>query len=186
MKIYTRTGDQGETSLYTGARVPKDSIYMHAVGDVDECNCAVGLALAHLPHDIEPVRSQLIRVQHLLFDAGAAIATPRTEADSKKIERTSFAPGSAEEMERWMDAMDADLPPLKTFILPGGHPAGAALHLARATCRRAERTLIQLHQRGDLAEELLKTINRLSDYFFMAARWVNHTLEIPETTWKHQ
>lgn len=182
-KIYTRSGDEGETSLYTGQRVSKNDPIIDAIGTVDELNSSVGCAIASLPEEENKIKTQLVIIQHALFDLGAALATPRTRAKSDKIEKTRFDDESITLLEKWMDQFSETLPPLKTFILPGGHPAGAALHLARSICRRAERTCIPLNQEHEVSDRVLKYLNRLSDYLFMASRFVNHALNQPETSW---
>lgn len=186
-KIYTRTGDKGETSLFTGERVSKDNIAMEALGTVDECNSAIGLAISLLPDNkkFHRTREQLILIQHTLFDLGAALATPRTKASNSKIEKTRFDDEGTLLLEQWMDEIETELPPLKTFILPGGHPAGAALHLARSTCRRVERLIIPLHKQTDVSNHVLMYINRLSDYLFMASRYINQLNNTTETAWIH-
>lgn len=186
-KIYTRTGDGGETSLYGGGRVLKDDPYIKALGTVDEFNCTLGWAVSLIPTTLSfnSLREQLTIIQHALFDLGAALATPRTKASEKKIEATRFDSSATSRLESWIDQFEEMLPELKTFILPGGHPAGAALHLARAQCRRVERRIIPLRAQGDVSEGVLKYINRLSDYLFVAARLVNHELQCAETPWHH-
>lgn len=186
-KIYTRTGDKGETSLFTGERVSKDNSAMEALGTVDECNSAIGLAVSLLPDNkkFHKTREQLILIQHTLFDLGAALATPRTKASNSKIEKTRFDDEGTLLLEQWMDEIEAELPPLKTFILPGGHAAGAALHLGRSICRRAERLIIPLHRQTDVSNHVLMYINRLSDYLFMASRFINHVNNTAETIWEH-
>lgn len=188
MKIYTRKGDKGETSLFTGQRVPKDNAFIEALGAVDECNSAIGLALSHFPSgvELETTREQLITIQHALFDVGAALATPRTTAVNTKLEKTRFDDEEILAVESWIDEMDTALPPLKAFILPGGAPAGAALHMARSICRMAERLTVPLHKNGDVADNVLMYLNRLSDYLFTASRYVNHLMNCPETTWQHR
>lgn len=183
MKIYTKTGDKGETSLFTGQRVSKTSPFFEALGAVDECNSTLGIAIAHLPQtpEMKDVKQQLETVQHALFDVGAAIATPRTSAVSSKLEKTRFDHEEIEMLEKWIDKMEAELAPLKTFILPGGHPAGAFLHLARTICRRAERRVIPLN--ADISETILVYLNRLSDYLFSLSRYVNASVKCPETKW---
>jgi cob(I)alamin adenosyltransferase len=187
MKIYTRTGDKGETSLYSGERVLKNDPFIEAVGTIDECNSAIGVAVAQLTDspDLMQLRRQLIDIQHALFDVGAAIATPRTRASTTKINKTRFDQEATTNLERWMDEMEEKLPKLTTFILPGGHPAGASLHLARSVCRRAERKLVPLNQHADVADSVFIYINRLSDFLFMASRSVNKSLGCLETPWEH-
>ncbi|MCB1113699.1 MAG: cob(I)yrinic acid a,c-diamide adenosyltransferase [Chlamydiia bacterium] len=186
MRIYTRSGDKGETSLYTGVRVPKNDPHIVAVGDVDECNSAIGLALSLLPENeaLAEIKEQLIHVQHALFDVGAAIATPRTSGETKKVEKTRFSEAAIKDLENWIDEMQEKLPPLKQFILPGGHPAGAALHVARSLCRQAERTVIPLKATHEVSDKVAIYLNRLSDYLFVVSRYVNLMLNSEETPWK--
>lgn len=185
-RIYTRSGDKGETSLFTGQRVLKNDPFMQALGSVDECNSAIGFSLSLLPDDPQynQLKEQLIIIQHALFDLGAAIATPRTRAEQDKINKTRFDEEEIELLEKWIDEMDAELPKLKTFILPGGHPGGASLHLARSMCRRAEREVIPLNHHEDVSDKITCYLNRLSDYLFMASRWLNHLAKMPETPWE--
>ncbi len=186
MKIYTRTGDKGKTSLFSGQRVPKNNPFIEALGSVDEGNSALGLALSLLPKDapFAQIHEQLEMIQHALFDVGAALATPRTCHEDKKLEKTRFDYESIELLEKWIDAMDAQLPPLNTFILPGGHPAGASLHLSRSIIRRAERLVIPLFEQEDVNQAVLVFLNRLSDYLFIVSRFVNHHLQAQETQWQ--
>lgn len=186
MKIYTRTGDKGMTSLFSGERVPKNNPFIEAVGTVDEGNSALGLALSLLPREekFNPTRSQIEMIQHGLFDVGAALATPRTCHQSQKLEKTRFDNETIELLEGWIDAMESQLPALKKFILPGGHPAGAALHLSRSIIRRAERLVMPLYEQADVTQAVLVYLNRLSDYLFVVSRFVNHQLQVPETLWQ--
>jgi cob(I)alamin adenosyltransferase len=189
MKIYTRTGDKGTTSLFSGQRVQKNDPFVEALGTVDEGNSAIGLAISLLPltDQMPHIREQLVHIQHALFDVGAALATPRTCNENKKLEKTRFSPESIDCLEQWIDELEAQLPVLKTFILPGGHPAGAALHLSRSTIRRAERLVTPLYEQADVTQAVLVYLNRLSDYLFVVSRFVNHQLNIPETAWQpHQ
>lgn len=186
MKIYTRTGDKGTTSLFSGERVSKNHPSIEALGAVDEGNSALGFALSLLPKEekFEIIRSQLETIQHVLFDLGAAIATPRSCQEMKKLEKTRFHDEDVKILENWMDEMDTKLPPLRKFILPGGHPAGAALHLARSSIRRAERHVAPLYELGDVSHPVLIYLNRLSDYLFVASRFTNHLLQVPEILWE--
>lgn len=186
-KIYTKTGDKGETSLYSGQRVPKNDPFIEAVGTVDECNSAIGIALAHLPKSgpfIE-VKKELEAIQHALFDVGAALATPRNRAIHSKLEKTRFDLEASRCLEKWIDAMEEKLEPLHTFILPGGHPSGAHLHLARSICRRAERVIVPLNRHTEVSDHVFIYLNRLSDYLFVASRYLNHLNGSPETKWEH-
>lgn len=186
-KIYTRKGDLGETSLFTGQRVKKNNPLMDALGNVDECNSAIGLAISLLPNDaiFDDIINQLEIIQHALFDVGAAIATPRSSATPVKIKKTRFDHEEIALLEKWIDEMTLQLPELKTFILPGGHPSGAQIHVARSVCRRAERTIIFLKDDADISQDIYIYLNRLSDYLFTVSRKINFLCNSPETFWVH-
>ena len=173
MKIYTRTGDEGETGLFGGTRVSKSSIRLHAYGTIDELNACLGLIVCQtsLP---QALHSQLVDIQSTLFSLGADLATPLENTAS--ILRTDAA--YAEKLERWIDAMDEELPPLTQFIIPGGSEIGALLHQARTICRRAERWIVELSEREGRHDGVIVVVNRLSDYLFTAARFTNKALEI--------
>ena len=164
-KIYTRTGDSGTAGLVDGSRVSKSSRRMAAIGDVDEANAAVGFAIASLADD--ELAEQLRRIQNELFDLGADIATPGEVEGALRI-----LGGQVERLEREMDAMNANLEPLRSFILPGGSPDVAALHLARTVVRRAERSAVALNESERVNPDALAYLNRLSDLLFVAARFV--------------
>jgi len=180
MKIYTKGGDQGQTGLFGGQRVPKDHLRLHTYGTFDELNAAVGLVLSEpgLPEDSK-VREMLSRVQRELFQLGAELATPPGKTVSMKL----ISPSDIERLEHEIDGMDSKLEPLKTFILPGGSRPAASLHLARTVCRRAERELVVLNRSEPVRTEVLGYVNRLSDYLFVAARFVNHELQVPDSPW---
>jgi cob(I)alamin adenosyltransferase len=187
MKIYTRTGDKGETGLWGGDRVPKNHPRVAAYGDVDELNTVVGLALCAIGKDkaLAFLKNALERVQDELFIVGALLATP--EASRGRL-TPPFDKGlpkeSASRLETEIDEMTKALKPLKTFILPGGSPAGAALHHARAVCRRAERAAVALSQHDRVPEGLVVYLNRLSDHLFVCARWANMKAKRVETPWE--
>ena len=164
-KIYTRTGDGGSAGLVDGSRVSKASLRMAAIGDVDEANAAIGVAIAAL--DGDETAKRLLTIQNDLFDLGADVATPGEIEGALRI-----IASQVERLEREIDAMNANLAPLTSFILPSGSAAVAALHLARAIARRAERSVVALHEREPLNPQLLAYINRLSDHLFVAARHV--------------
>ncbi len=164
-KIYTRTGDRGSAGLVDGSRVSKSSLRMAAIGEVDETNAAIGVAIAELGDG--ELKRQLLTVQNDLFDLGADVATPGEVDGALRIVGSQI-----ERLEREIDAMNADLPPLTSFILPSGSSAVAALHLARAVVRRAERAAVALHEREPVNPHLLSYLNRLSDHLFVAARFV--------------
>jgi cob(I)alamin adenosyltransferase len=164
-KIYTRTGDGGSAGLVDGSRVSKSSLRMTAIGEVDEANAAIGLAIAALGHD--DVAERLLRIQNDLFDLGADVATPGEVEDALRI----VSP-QVDRLEREIDEMNASLEPLTSFILPSGSQGVSTLHLARAVVRRAERAAVALHEAEPLNPQLLAYLNRLSDHLFVAARFV--------------
>jgi len=176
-KIYTRTGDDGTTALGTGSRVPKDHLRISAYGTVDELNASLGMACLSVPEapkDYGDVRAGLVRIQNDLFDLGADLCVPDTG------EELPYEPlRMSEEQSRWLeneiDRMNGELQPLTSFVLPGGTPAAAALHISRTICRRAERLIVALASHPDehVSEAALKYINRLSDYLFVASRYLN-------------
>jgi len=164
-KIYTRTGDGGSSGLVDGSRVSKSSLRMAAIGEVDEANAAIGTAIAALGED--SLSEQLRRIQNELFDLGADIATPSGIEGALRI-----VPSQVDRLEHEIDAMNADLAPLTSFILPSGSAGVAALHLSRAVVRRAERAAVELNEAEPLNPHLLAYLNRLSDHLFVAARFV--------------
>ncbi|HEY7740759.1 MAG TPA: cob(I)yrinic acid a,c-diamide adenosyltransferase [Steroidobacteraceae bacterium] len=175
-KIYTRTGDDGTTGLGDGSRVPKDDPRVEAYGSVDECNSAIGMVLA-VPGIPAPVREVLTGVQHELFDLGGELCIPGHRA----IEARQVVA-----LEAALDRFNEGLPPLKEFILPGGGAAAAACHLARATCRRAERRCWTLARAQTVAPEPLQYLNRLSDLLFVIARVLARHETGSEVLWKHE
>lgn len=166
-KIYTRTGDGGSAGLVDGSRVSKACPRMAAIGDVDEANSALGLAIAALDDDHATLAERLRRVQNELFDLGADLATPDGIDGALRI-----VPGQVEKVERAIDAINDDLAPLTSFILPGGSVAASALHVARAVVRRAERSVVALAEDEPVNPFALAYVNRLSDLLFVAARSV--------------
>jgi cob(I)alamin adenosyltransferase len=173
-RIYTRTGDAGETALGSGERVSKSSLRIAAYGTTDETNAAIGLARIHLtPADAE-VDAMLARIQNDLFDLGADLCVP-DRGEALPYEPLRITEAQVERLEREIDRMNAELQPLRSFVLPGGTPGAAALHVARTVCRRAERLMVELAaQPGEpVGAPALKFINRLSDHLFVASRFVN-------------
>jgi cob(I)alamin adenosyltransferase len=164
-KIYTRTGDSGTAGLVDGSRVSKSSLRMAAIGDVDEANAAIGVAAATLDGGSLP--DKLLEIQNDLFDLGADIATPGEVDGALRI-----VGRQVQRLEDEIDAMNADLAPLTSFILPGGSTSAAALHLARTIVRRAERSAVALNEREPINPQVLAYLNRLSDHLFVAARHV--------------
>ncbi len=179
MKIYTKTGDAGETSLFGGRRVAKDALRIEAYGAVDELNAFLGLAVRHCTSS--DITSRLLRVQRELFLVGADLATP-LEVKSAAITRLDAE--LARRLEGEIDEWEAILPPLTRFILPGGSQPGAELHIARTVCRRAERRAVSLARAEPINEAVILYLNRLSDWLFVLARTVNHRQNAPETPWR--
>jgi cob(I)alamin adenosyltransferase len=177
MRIYTKTGDKGETSLYKGGRVPKDAPRLEAYGTLDELNAHLGLARALAPAgtDLGDADAQLRRIQRDLFCLGAQLATLGDEPPAWRITAEDVTA-----LERAIDAMEAELPPLTTFILPGGHPMGAALHVARTVARRAERLVVGVAREDALDPLIVTYVNRLSDHLFVLARFVSRRAGTPE------
>ncbi|MDR7003033.1 cob(I)yrinic acid a,c-diamide adenosyltransferase [Neobacillus niacini] len=179
MKIYTKTGDKGTTSLIYGQRVAKNDLRVEAYGTCDESNSMIGLALSYLNKEIfqgkEIIEKVYHKIQTNLFHVGAELATPK----GKEV-KWFLSSSDIEEMEKHIDEWNEDLPPLTNFILPGGHPAGAAFHVARTTARRAERCAVTLGE--DVNPLVLAYLNRLSDLLFVTARYVNHQLGQKEQT----
>jgi cob(I)alamin adenosyltransferase len=170
-KIYTRTGDAGETGLVDGSRAPKHDPRIAAIGEVDEANSAIGVALLHLPAESEAA-AMLGRVQNELFDLGADLATPGEDFTPSEM-ALRIVQGQIDRLEREIDAMNATLSPLASFILPGGEPAAAHLHLARAIVRRAERAAVTAAVGRRLNPLALQYLNRLSDHLFTLCRVIN-------------
>jgi cob(I)alamin adenosyltransferase len=172
MKIYTKTGDEGETSLLTGARVAKNDSRIDAYGTIDELNSHLGVARAAWPES--PIDPILAAVQDDLFDLGAHLAAA---GDSRF---PGVHPDRVTALEEAIDAMESELQPLRNFILPGGSVAAAQLHVCRTVCRRAERLAVAIHE----AQDGIRYLNRLSDYLFVAARYTNQRLGVADVIWK--
>jgi cob(I)alamin adenosyltransferase len=178
-KIYTRRGDDGTTGLFGGPRVHKHDLRVSAYGDVDELNSALGVAREELPEG--DLRALLDSLQSELFTLGAQLATPDAEAAPKEVPRIGTQ--HVERLEKEIDRLTEELPPMKNFILPGGSRAGAALHLCRTVCRRAEREAVELSECAQVPPEVLAYLNRLSDLLFVMARAVNHRAGAAEPEW---
>jgi cob(I)alamin adenosyltransferase len=205
MKLYTRTGDDGATGLFGGGRVPKDDPRMHAIGEVDELNACIGLAITALPAAVpkpgqaSPQRPQaraapqsiansflaiLTALQSRLFDLGADLATPLDSAHESKIQR--IAAEHVAEAEGWIDQIDSGNTPLKQFVLPGGTELSARLHHARTVCRRAERALVSLGRAVPINPQTIILLNRVSDLLFALARRANKEANVPDVPWVPQ
>jgi len=174
VKIYTKTGDRGTTSLFNSERRSKNDPSFEALGDVDELNAYLGLIRSYIPDN-----TQLPEIQSRLFDVGAHLATPRNSSNSIKLARTDFPDEHVTTLETWIDGMESELPALRNFILPGGKPTTALFHVARG----AERHVVTLVDQGDVDEVVLRYLNRLSDYLFVAARYDNLRAGGEETPW---
>lgn len=181
MKIYTKTGDRGDTGLFGGGRVPKDDARVEAYGDVDELNAVIGVARAA---DTMPrVDEVLVSVQRDLFAIGALLATPDIARMHEQLAKARIDDERVLQLERAIDACDAELEPLTAFIIPGGTPKAAALHVARTVCRRAERRVVHLQHQVELPKLAVVYLNRLSDLLFSLARVANKRAGAGEVTW---
>lgn len=186
-RVYTRTGDQGETGLAGGQRVSKDGARIEAYGTVDELNSFIGVARA-TASGIAPQEPRLavlcaimLRVQHELFNLGSILATLPEDVHPKQARVTD---AEVNQLELEMDRMNEDLPPLRSFVLPGGSRLNAELHVARTVCRRAERYAVALARAEDIPPEAVRYLNRLSDALFVWSRWASHVTGAPETLWQ--
>ncbi|MGE0552304.1 MAG: cob(I)yrinic acid a,c-diamide adenosyltransferase [Gemmatimonadales bacterium] len=181
MKIYTKTGDQGTTGLFGGGRVAKHHPRVAAYGEVDELNSSIGWVRA-----VEPTEAwddPLDRIQRDLFSIGGQLASPAPEKVEAALAKAALDPARVTELERLIDAADAELPPLTAFVLPGGSPKAAALHVARTVCRRAERAVVALEETERVPDGFVEYLNRLSDLLFMLARLANHRDGRGDVTW---
>ncbi len=179
MKIYTKSGDLGETSLWGGSRVKKSHPRVSTYGTLDEANSTLGLALSFLPASESQIQQRLIRVQNELFQVGAELATQAGAKNSCAL----IGEIEIKALENEIDEMESKLDPLKNFILPSGGSAGSAIHLARTIVRRSERECVELTLNENLRPEVVRYLNRLSDYLFVMARYTNHVMKQPETKW---
>lgn len=179
MKIYTKAGDRGETSLLGGTRVAKDHARVAAYGDVDETNAALGAVRALAE---EPLDRVLSGIQKDLFAIGAQLADPTHRVTAKRA-KAAVTAAHVRRLERLIDAREAKLPPLRAFVLPGGTPAAALLHQARTVCRRAERSVVWLAREADIDPRVVVYLNRLSDLLFVLARHENHRAGLAEDRW---
>jgi cob(I)alamin adenosyltransferase len=179
VKIYTRTGDDGTTGLLGAGRVLKSDLRVEAYGSVDELNAVLGVA--RTLDGERRLDAELGTIQQTLFRVGAELAT----TDPRVLEGLDrVSDGDVATLESWIDRLEADLPPLRNFILPGGTPCAAGLHLARTVCRRAERRLVALAAREMVEPRLGRYLNRLADLLFVMARWTNHRAGSPEPEWR--
>ncbi|HEX4681802.1 MAG TPA: cob(I)yrinic acid a,c-diamide adenosyltransferase [Gemmatimonadaceae bacterium] len=181
MKIYTKTGDTGQTALFGGGRVPKSDARVEAYGDVDELNATLGVVLA--THPLPRIDEVVAPIQHDLFAIGALLATPDRDRMQRHLEKARIDDARIAELERAIDAGDDELEPLKAFVMPGGTPKAAALHVARTVCRRAERRVVGLSSGTEIPAIVVIYLNRLSDLLFTLARVANRRAGSTEVTW---
>jgi cob(I)alamin adenosyltransferase len=180
-RIYTKTGDQGETHLAGGQRVLKDSLRIECYGTVDELNAFVGMAGVSAADSVPELAAILRRVQHELFNLGSILATRPSDVHPKQARIT---PTEVLQLDQEIDRMNADLPMLRSFVLPGGSRLNTELHACRTICRRAERIAVSLSREEEIPPEAIQYLNRLSDAFFVWSRWANHILGVPEVLWE--
>jgi cob(I)alamin adenosyltransferase len=179
VKIYTRTGDAGDTALLGGMRVSKADLRVAAYGDVDELNAWLGMVASLVTDD--SLKERIAVLQRDLFALGSRLADPAHRI-ADRVSKTAIGAADVSKLEAWIDELDAELPPLRRFVLAGGTPAGAALHVARTVCRRAERAMVQLGE-GAFEPELLQYVNRLSDLLFTMARAANRRAGVADVEW---
>ncbi len=178
--VYTKTGDKGTTSLIGGTRVPKNHYRLEAYGTIDELNSFIGMLLSFELDD--KTRKMILNIQNKLFVIGAYLATDNKKNNIRKPIQYDIS--IVEELEVAMDEMDETLPPLKYFVLPGGHQAVSYCHIVRTICRRAERIILSMSEQTEVNEIILKYINRLSDYFFVLSRFLSKKFNVKENYWK--
>lgn len=179
--LYTRTGDAGTTSLVGGERIEKDSVRLEAYGTLDELSSFLGLIAAN-PDCTSEVKGQLYEIQNMLFNIGCYLATSVKEGTHPEV--NGMTKEDISKVESWIDALDEQVPPLRAFVLPGGSRAAAETHMARTICRRTERRVITLANMEYVSQDVIKYLNRLSDYLFVLARYFNFITGISEITWK--
>ena len=179
MKIYTRTGDDGNTGLYGGGRVPKDDLQIEAVGTLDELNALIGVCKPYLEKDPSEMAEWFSRIQCWIFELSSEICIPRSNSYYKE----SVQQSDIEALETSIDVQEGELTPLRNFILPGGSLLAAHLHLARAVCRRSERVLLRLSRQHEIRKDILVFLNRLSDWLFVAARTANRLFQKEDVLW---
>jgi cob(I)alamin adenosyltransferase len=180
-RIYTKGGDKGQTSLVGGERVPKDATRIECYGTVDELNAFLGMASVSADEAVPPLVPILRRVQHELFNLGSILATRPEDVHPKQPRVTEV---EIQQLEKEIDNMNADLPPLRSFVLPGGSRISTELHACRTICRRAERIAVRLAHEEQVPAEAIQYLNRLSDALFVWSRWANRYLNVPEVLWE--
>jgi len=178
MKIYTKTGDDGNSGLYGGKRLGKEALRFEAIGDLDELNAAIGLCRIYVKH-LGEIDEMMYFVQNKLFILGAELADIEGNAKMDVVSEAEIL-----QMEKWIDLMEADLPALNAFILPGGNAGAAYIHMARVICRRTERAIVRLDREETVRKEVKMFMNRLADLLFVCARTVNHQMGGEEVKWR--
>lgn len=177
--VYTKTGDKGKTSLIGGTRVPKNHYRLEAYGTVDELNTFIGMIRSHELDEVSD--KQIIDIQHKLFYIGAFLATDSNVTDLR--EKIKYDEAVIEKLESEMDRMESELPPMKYFVLPGGHPAVSYCHISRTICRRTERRILSMMEESEIHPWVIRYINRLSDYLFVLSRYLSKYFNINEIPW---
>ncbi|HUA17412.1 MAG TPA: cob(I)yrinic acid a,c-diamide adenosyltransferase [Bryobacteraceae bacterium] len=180
-RIYTKTGDRGETHLAGGQRVPKDSLRIACYGTLDELNAFTGMAHVSAAEAVPDLAGILRRVQHELFNLGSILATRPEDVHPRQARITE---AEVQQLETEIDALNEELEPLRSFVLPGGSRLNTELHACRTICRRAERLVVELARKESVPPEAIQYLNRLSDAFFVWSRWANHVLGVPEVLWE--
>lgn len=180
--IYTRTGDAGQTSLVDGSRASKAHPRVDAYGDIDELSSSLGVVAA-AKECPEEIRGQILKVQHVMFEVGAYLATPVNEGEERHLKDIDR---DTEELEGWIDSLDERIPKLNSFILPGGSEAASRCHVARTVCRRAERKIIALSGESYVDPKVISYVNRLSDYLFVASRYLNFIIGVADIPWQQR
>lgn len=182
-KIYTKTGDKGDTRLATGEKLSKSSARIEAYGTVDELNSFIGLLQDSIGEykDFALLQTQLAKVQNELFDVGGELATPLSHLNTSR--QQVVGKSEIERLEHELDAYNENLPPLTNFVLPGGHKANSLAHVVRTICRRAERRVVKMRETDEVRDEVVIYLNRLSDWFFVVSRHISVTLNVPEILW---
>jgi cob(I)alamin adenosyltransferase len=184
VRIYTKTGDKGKSSLFDGTRRRKDDAVFEALGTVDELNAHIGVAYEFSKQASNGLYEHLEEIQSRLLDVGSCVATPLNSLNQKAVEATRFDGANTQRLEHWIDELDTKLPPLRNFILPSGGLASAQLHVARSVCRRAERSLVPLLESEQIGLEVYQYMNRLSDFLFVSARYAAMREDKKEVVYK--
>jgi len=189
IKVYTKTGDNGTSSLFNLERRKKDDLHFIALGDTDELNAQLGVVNEHIrclspDHPAYQLVDQITEIQSRLFDVGSHVATPLSTSSDKHIAVSAFPVESVQKLEGWIDGMEEDLPPIRNWVVPSGGMISVHMHVARTVTRRSERSVVSLSELGDVDPSVQRYLNRLSDYLFVAGRYCSHTQQQEETLYK--